>query len=110
MSAAPDTVAELMRLADEHASEIALSYEYPPPPVSCDPAKTREALESHACIMAARITQLEAENAELLAILQLVDVELGVDGHGADLEDGECSTIDKVRAVRAKYKATGSAS
>jgi len=54
-----------------------------------------------------RIDALESEKSELLAVLQLVNFNLGVDGYGADLEDGEDLTIDKVRAVIAK--ATGSA-
>lgn len=68
------------------------------------------ALEAQVARLRAENAALEAQNAVMLDVLRLVDVELGVDGYGADLEDGECSTIDKVRAVRAKYKATGSAS
>jgi hypothetical protein len=54
-----------------------------------------------------RFSEVKKQRDELLELLKEMVRDFGVDGHGAEFEDGECLLIDRARAAIAK--ATGDA-
>lgn len=50
--------------------------------------------------------KLKTTIAELAAALDAMVTDMGVDGYGAELEDGDCQALDKGRAALAKHKAS----